>query len=239
MRHSDFQRDGAAYLIRNPAVGSAIPSWLFEPASLDECDCIQGTSDGRRQAWFVHYAGLDLVLRHYWRGGMIARVSPDVYVRAGLGRTRPVAEYRLLLALRERGLPVPEPVAARVQQPGRLSYRGDLITRRIPQALSFADRLRARVDHGLWAALGRTLARFHRAGALHADLNVRNILVDDAGAIWLIDWDRGRLGYTGKRGRRRNLERLRRSLAREPDLETCARAGWPELKRAYNATIND
>lgn len=173
-----------------------------------------------------------LVLRHYWRGGMVARLSEDVYLWAGLGHSRPYHELALLAELHAQGLPVPEPVAARVERRGP-GYRGDLLTRRIPGAEPFAGRIASgRADAALWRRVGAVIARFHAAGARHADLNVRNILLNHADDVWLIDWDRGRLGPPHQ-GAERQLARLRRSLSREPELEAAAAAGWVELLAGY------
>jgi RIO-like serine/threonine protein kinase len=45
----------------------------------------------------------------------------------------------------------------------------------------------------------------------HADLNAHNVLIDGAGTIGIIDFDRGAVRRDG-RWKRGNLERLRRSL---------------------------
>ena len=96
---------------------------------------------GRGAAWVIRGGEEDWVLRHYRRGGLPARFLADTYIWNGLERTRPWREWRLLAELHSRGLPVPRPVAARVQRKG-LGYRGDLITRRIPAAHSLAELLR-------------------------------------------------------------------------------------------------
>jgi hypothetical protein len=67
-----------------------------------------------------------------------------------------------------------------------------------------------------WIAVGRCLRRFHDFGACHADLNAHNILFDRAGAVWLIDFDRGALRERGL-WRDANLVRLRRSLLKVSD----------------------
>src|SRR5450631_118687 len=69
-------------------------------------------SGGRGSAWFVGPAAHPLVLRHYRRGGFIARLSQDRYWWMGEDRVRAFAEWRLLEYLAERGLRVPKPVAA-------------------------------------------------------------------------------------------------------------------------------
>lgn len=63
-----------------------------------------------------------------------------------------------------------------------------------------------------WEATGQLIARFHRAGLDHADLNAHNILFDAGGHGWLIDFDRGVLRIPATRWRERNLKRLHRSL---------------------------
>lgn len=238
MRHLQVHQRGRTYLISPPAWPEPPPEWLFDPEALRARGLLQGSGSGRRPAWYLRDGGVALVLRHYWRGGMVARLSGDVYLWTGLRRSRPYRELRLLAELHGHGLPVPEPVAARVGRRGP-GYRGDLLTRRIPGAEPFATRIaEQRAPPKLWHAVGATIARFHAAGARHADLNVRNILLDEADGVWLIDWDRGRLGAP-HRGAQRQLARLRRSLSREPELEACAGSGWRFLLEGYHAALTD
>src|SRR5688500_17177149 len=70
--------------------------------------------------------GTRWVLRHYRRGGLMAKLSQDSYLWTGSNRTRSFAEWRLLAELRRRGLPVPAPIAAYYSR-GLLTYRADLI----------------------------------------------------------------------------------------------------------------
>lgn len=166
---------------------------------------------GRGSAWFVDAPQGRWLLRHYRRGGMIARWIRDHYVWLGAARTRAFAEWRLLAELTRLGLPVPRPVAARVERRG-WRYCADLITVAVEEAESLAERLRQEpLDAARWQVLGGLLARFHAAGADHHDLNAHNILIDRQGRFTLIDFDRARLRRPG-RWHRRNLARLRRSL---------------------------
>ncbi len=177
-----------------------------------------------------------MVLRHYWRGGLVARVSDDLHLFTGVRRSRPWREVALLSELVTRGLPVPEPVGARLTPRGPF-YRADLLTRRIPHTRTFADWVRGEEgdDPAVWAAVGRTIRRFHDAGAHHADLNVRNILLDQTNRVWLIDWDKGRIGGRDPARQGRILRRLRRSLAKEAELEKVAATRWEVLARAHEA----
>jgi len=214
------------------------PESPFQPNLMQQQGAITATRTGRRTTHFLKYDGLDLVLRHYWRGGWVARLSEDRYLWTGLARTRPMREWHLLRALFEQGLPVPRPVAARVIR-HRLSYSGDLLTATLPEATPLDEWIQQERDTpSLWREIGDTLAQFHEAGAWHADLNVRNILIQPSGRAWLIDWDRGRLGV--HRGLEGNLKRLRRSLDKWPETRERGRAGWPDLLSGYrNARRGD
>lgn len=181
--------------------------------------------------------GREWVLRHYRRGGLIARLSPDRYLWLGLARSRAWREFHLLQALHAEGLPVPRPVAARVTQEG-LFYRQDLITERIPEARPLSEVLQAQaLTAEAWAQLGEMLARFHRAGVGHADLNAANILLDADGRFFLIDFDRGRRPASPA-FQARSLRRLRHSLDKWSGKVTpfhYREADWDGLLAAYAA----
>jgi 3-deoxy-D-manno-octulosonic acid kinase len=214
---------------------------IFEPKFWAGRGELVDVTGGRGAAWFVGAARRQWALRHYRRGGFIARLSADRYLWTGEARVRAFAEWRLLAELTRRGLPVPKPIAARYQREGVL-YRCDLITQRIADArplsavLSFAP-----VQERTWRDIGVAVAGLHAAGADHADLNAHNILVDGGGAVSVIDFDRGRLrapgawpaGAPGRAGawQARNLSRLHRSLIKvtgdlPPDRFSAAAWDW-------------
>ena len=186
---------------------------LFDPEYWAARGELERVSAGRGSAWFIGSAANPWVLRHYRRGGLIARISEDRYFWSGEQRVRAFAEWRLLAALAKQGLPVPKPVAAWYRRQG-LSYRCDLITGRIAQAeaLSAVLTLRALKPES-WRAIGAVVARLHASGVDHADLNAHNILLDDRGAVSVIDFDRGRLRTPGAWAAG-TLQRLHRSLAK-------------------------
>jgi 3-deoxy-D-manno-octulosonic acid kinase len=201
--------DGA--MLADPA--SLINVAMFEPRFWADRGELAAVSGGRGATWFLESGPRRWVLRHYRRGGFVARLSQDRYLWAGEQRVRSFVEYRLLADLAERGLPVPRPVAARYQRSG-LSYRCDLIMERIADSEPLSAKLAAAaVSDASWRAIGAAIARLHGGGVDHADLNAHNILLDGRGVVSVIDFDRGRV-----RGRGtwtvRNLQRLRRSLAK-------------------------
>jgi 3-deoxy-D-manno-octulosonic acid kinase len=95
-----------------------------------------------------------------------------------------------------------------------LFYTADLITRRIADARTLAECLASgRLDGELAELVGALVARFHRAGIWHADLNAHNVLVT-AEQLYLIDFDRGRQREPAESWQQGNLQRLRRSLVK-------------------------
>jgi 3-deoxy-D-manno-octulosonic acid kinase len=191
-------------------VGNADPA-LFDAAAWRAQGALAAASTGRGAVYFITAGERRWVLRHYRRGGWAARLSTDSYLWTGEERTRSFREWRLLQELRDAALPVPVPVAARYCRRG-LIYRGDLITEEIPGAQPLSALLRAGpLDAGTWRDVGRCIRRFHDAGVYHADLNAHNILLDGAGRVYLIDFDRGSRRAPGS-WRAANLARLARSL---------------------------
>ena len=196
---------------------------------------------GRGSTFFVTIAGRPCVLRHYYRGGMIRHVADDSFFWTGEDRTRPFVEWRLLAELRRRDLPVPRPVAARYVRRG-MRYRADLITERLPAVSSLAALLRAGpVDAATWRRIGATVSRFHAEFVCHADLNAHNIQVDEAGEVFLLDFDRGRIMNAGGEWQRRNLERLRRSLDKIGRLDGAqvTSGDWGSLLAGYRSATGD
>jgi 3-deoxy-D-manno-octulosonic acid kinase len=208
----------------------------FDPAALAEAGRVTATATGRGSAWFIaapHPGGGATVLRHYRRGGWIARWVADRYLWRGEEATRCFRELRLLAAIEAAGLPAARPVAARYQRAGP-GYRADLLTLAIPGAQPLAARLRDGLPPALWRSIGATIRDFHDAGVCHADLNARNVLLDAGDGVHLIDFDRGALAGAG-RWREANLVRLRRSLLKlgGPGTGSADPAGWAELVAGY------
>lgn len=186
---------------------------LFETGYWQAQGSLQEVVGGRASVAIVTAGEDRWVLRHYRRGGFIARFSRDRYFWLGEAHTRSFAEWRLLAELRRRGLPVPAPVAARYVR-GALTYSADLITERLPDCRTLADAITgAQLPAEQWSTIGRTIAAFHREGVHHADLNAHNIMVEHALAprVYLLDFDRGRIEARGS-WEQSVLARLRRSL---------------------------
>lgn len=194
-----------------------------------------GAQGGRGDTWIITGTDGDWVLRHYRRGGWAAKLTADFYAWAGLEHSRPWREWRLLYSLYKEGLPVPQPLAARVQCHG-LVYRGDLITRWIPDSRSLASRLQIYdIDQLPWHAVGACLRRFHDAGVQHGDLNAHNILIDADERVFLIDFDKSRRRAPAFGWQKANLHRLWRSLHKLAPASLIEGQAWTNLLEGYRS----
>ena len=199
-------------------------------------DRARAHSEGRSTVWQVQTAQGSWLLKHYWRGGLIARVISRRYWFTGFARTRMVREYRLLTDLYRAGLPVPRPVAALVQRHCMLLYSGSLLTEFLDGTYSLASRVESDASDDIpWEAVGGMIRRFHDEAVMHHDLNASNILLGPKGPH-LIDFDKGHR-VTGSRNAdwiMGNLRRLRRSLDKLSTSEALLDAGWTRLRQGYD-----
>lgn len=220
--------------------------WLAEPLErVFDADYwhkeqrVIGSAAGRGTTWFVAMPHLDAALRHYRRGGLWAKIVRDFYWFQGWHQTRSYAEFNLLAHLHKQGVNVPRPIAARAVRHG-FCYRADLLSEKIAHAQDlvaiFQD---TPLDKKHYYAIGHEIAKLHRAQVNHTDLNIHNILLDQQGKAWIIDFDKCRQ-QQGDGWKVVNLQRLLRSFKKEQ-----RRFGirwqeheWQYLLAGYNATPN-
>jgi 3-deoxy-D-manno-octulosonic acid kinase len=247
MNEAILKATSAGAILCDASIAAQVGEDWFDPGHWPTA----AVAGGRGSAWRVQTQAGAAVLRHFLRGGGIARLVHDRYFWQGAERTRSFREFRLLQRLGALGLPVPQPLAARYQHTTvffRRAYRADLLTRLIPSAETLAERLaRRRIDAAAMRQVGTTIARFHAAGAYHADLNAHNVLFGEASpaagagadgtAVYLIDFDRGELRTSRDGWPQDNLDRLHRSLRKigaAADGETrFERELWQPLQDAY------
>ena len=208
---------------------------LFDPRSYGADAEPIGGLGGRGAAWFVRGEFGEGVLRHYRRGGWMAKISVDEFLWRGRAHVRSLREFYLLQQMRRAGLPVPEPLAAAYSRTGG-RYRADLLMSRLNDVESFIELLRSERAGAPWRAVGATIARFHARGLRHADLNGHNLLIGTGnGEVSLIDWDKGSVESSPGPWCDRVLDRLQRSLRKWlPDLaDDIMVAGMRELRAAH------
>ncbi|MBN8921747.1 MAG: 3-deoxy-D-manno-octulosonic acid kinase [Rhodanobacter sp. 68-29] len=235
-----LREDADGAILFDAAASPQVGSDWFVPDYWRGRGALRSQTGGRGGVQLIATPAGECVLRHYRRGGMVAALMGDRYLWRGADATRCFAEFRLLAEIARLGLPGPAPVAARYRRHG-LFYRADLITRCVADAQTLAECLAAgRLDAELARATGALVARFHRAGIWHADLNAHNVLVTSTG-LHLIDFDRGRLRAPAEGWRLANLQRLHRSLVKlgaGAQGEAAFRETiWTPLIEAYEATF--
>lgn len=236
-----IRRGAEGVILFDPGVSPQVDDDWFDPDHWRRHGVLESQRGGRGGVAVIDTPAGVCVLRHYRRGGAVAVLMGDRYLWTGAARTRCFAEFRLLRALDERGLPVPKAVAVRYRRHG-LWYSADLITRRIARAETLAERLAVSgIGIDLAEEVGALVARFHREGVWHADLNAHNILVAPSD-LYLIDFDRGRFRTPAEGWRLANLARLRRSLvklgAMEGREEAFEQTVWMPLLRGYERTFS-
>lgn len=199
----------------DPARVAAMAAPQFTPAAPDER---LATGSGRGQAALVPSPRGAYVLRHYRRGGLMARLSDDRFAREPAHRGRAMREFALLRLMQSWALPVPAPVAA-LHRPRLLSYSADIAVSWLPGTRNLVQRLReARPTPADWAALGRAIRQLHERQVFHADLNAHNLLLDADGRAWIVDFDKCSV-RAGQAWKHENLARLLRSLRKEAGRE--------------------
>jgi len=169
-------------------------------------------------------AGSCAVVRHYERGGLVRNLLRDFY----FGRRRFFQEARVSEWARAHGVPTAQVLAVRSERTALCLHRGDLITREIEGSEDLDRYLKSVRRKERPGTTGRKevirsvallLQTMHRAGLYHADLNLKNIVVqvaESAVRSYVIDLDRARVIRPLGSGRRiRNLARLYRSLDKQ------------------------
>jgi len=151
---------------------------------------------GRGISYAVTLGGTPVVVRHSRHGGLLAPVTRDLF----LTPTRAPHELTVSVRLRANGVLTPEIIAYATYAVLPGLCRADVVTREVlgTELLSVegAEQL---------------LAMMSRAGAVHPDLNMRNVLVDGPNA-YVLDVDRVYfLPPNDPRVTERNTARLLRS----------------------------
>lgn len=231
-----FQKHNSLFIAQPQFVELIDDQWFEQQFWLNQGRLL-GAKSGRGSAWIVKSEHGKWVLRHYYRGGLPAKINRDRFLWTGVDNSRAFKEFRLLQTLQQKQLPAPAPIAARVQKHG-ISYRTDIIVEHIKHQQTFADLLKPSSnqppDPELWGLIGSTIAQFHRQGVFHADLNAHNILLDQK-QCFLIDFDKGSIRTLKHSWQQANLNRLKRSIEKISN-QSCSKdlkPAWQALQQAW------
>lgn len=151
------------------------------------------------------------ILRHYQRGGIVQHIMKDGYFMDN----RPMRELRVWCHAFESGIQAPLPLGIIWFRRGPF-YHGAIAAQYIEsehlQAWLESDPKAESRKEVLYHA-GESIRAMHAVNIVHADLQVRNILIDTDGKSWIIDFDDAVISETiSDNARYRNLLRLRRSF---------------------------
>jgi tRNA A-37 threonylcarbamoyl transferase component Bud32 len=162
--------------------------------------------------------GLRVIARRYLRGGLLRGLAGGLFPGAG----RFLRELRVAEDLFRRGVPVPEPLGVVVKASAAGTARGWFLSREV-EGVEDLRSLLLRLPPGdparreAMRAAGRAVRRLHDAGALHADLHVKNLLLPRGGGdAIVVDLDGATLQEQGlgRDQRARQILRLDRSLVK-------------------------
>lgn len=152
-----------------------------------------------------------VVLKHYRRGGWLRHIIRQHYLNIGKNRAR--REFELLHRAAASGINVPQTVA--YAYCGRIFYRAWLITVEIRQPISLVDLSQQNeVKTGeLMKSVGHQISLLIQNNIWHIDLHPGNVAVDQAGKVYLLDFDKGKIYPGGKqRLKKRYLARWQRAV---------------------------
>lgn len=175
-------------------------------------------------------SALEVVVRHAWHGGMLARVTKDRFRWPGRAPWELEASERL----RAQGVPTPAVIAYVLYPAGRGLCRTDVATERLPAGADFPALWRtsdAAAREHLLAAIATLLRQLRAARAHHADLNVKNLFLAQQGlgfVAYALDVDR--VQFDVPDAATANLARLSRSL-RKARRQFGLALGEPEIAR--------
>jgi len=217
MDHVHFTDRGRSVVVRTwaeAAVRTALNySTLHEWASVQQSrEAMQGRG--------VHYGVLlptdpptAAVVRRNRHGGLFGSLTGEYFLLP----TRAPLELEIMLRLAASGVPVPEIIGYVIYPAVGIFARSDVITRRLPQGNDLPAAWNNASPTEREAILEQTrilLEKLEKAGAWHADLNMKNIYIacTPAGpAAYLLDVDR--VTFPNSRDvALRNFKRLARSV---------------------------
>lgn len=176
----------------------------------------QNSLSGRVQPHKTLIEGIGrVVVKHYFRGGLLYNVNRRTYLKTG--RPRNVEEFETIGLVRSAGVTTPEPVAYAYRTKGYILYHAWLVSKEIPASLTFAKLCRRDpcLAERLLSEICGQVKLLIKNGIMHVDLHPGNVLVDQGQRVYLIDFDRAKKGIKNKKRLAEHyLNRWRRAVSK-------------------------
>ncbi len=160
------------------------------------------------------------VVREYWHGGLFGKILKDFFWDA----SRPLRELSICEAARRKHIKTTEIIAIIKNKIVGPLYKFQLVTREITNSVDLIELLLRPETNQLDILkrkiinrLAMAVKEMHDAGIYHADLHLKNILIQSDEAehvcVYIIDLDKSRkYEKIGFQRRKKNIMRLDRSL---------------------------
>ena len=140
-----------------------------------------------------------VVIRRNRHGGLLSGVTGELF----LAPTRAPYELSMSLRLAVAGIPTPEIIAYATYPVAGIFARSDVMTRRLPEGADLPEAWGSAsptARNEMIVMISQLLNRMEKAGARHADLNLKNIYIAGSGSAlsaYLLDLDRVTFPGTG------------------------------------------
>ncbi len=210
---------------------------LLDCKDFSQSNRLLGSSKGRGTTWFLNTEkelGVNIVLRHYYRGGLFGKFIRDRYFFQSNEKTRAMQELRLLEQLSQWHLPVPRPIAIKIKRQCCF-YQADILLEKIADTQDLSQHLQTQcLTAAQYQQIGQLICQLHDHQVHHSDLNIHNILIDSQGKFWLIDFDKCQI-QQGNEWKQGNLDRLLRSFNKEKNRLQIQfeQSHWENLLKGY------
>lgn len=180
---------------------------------------------GRDQVLLIKGKQGVVAVRKYRHGGLLRCLTGDCFFFGA----RPFQEVAVTEEVKSAGVPTLDILAAIMERERSGWYRGYLITRYLSAATDLISYLNNEPEGKRRKAVienaGKAVKKMHQAGIYHADLHLKNFLVEGT-RVYLIDFDKSEVLPRLKPSKRmKNLKRLDRSA------EKLKRLGLPLTRR--------
>ncbi len=210
-----FQREeNREMVISKGSVARLLRQGLLNPGGLWKRTSPQSHLSGRGEVLVRRGPRGAVAIRRYRHGGLLRRLTGDLFFRGN----RPFQELVVTEQAKSAGVPTLKILAAIKQREWGGWYRGYLITEYLPAALDLIDYLDRQSSGAerqkVIEQAAEAVRKIHKKGIYHADLHLKNFLVEDRkqAKVFLIDFDKSRISAgLAPSLRMKNLRRLDRS----------------------------